>query len=69
MSLTLVFERPGAAAPVEWAGHNAVDAELKLKARRLRWLVHQQCPELHDGAHAFVADEGRVRCLYCAKEV
>ena len=69
MNLTSAFERSGVPSSTEWGGRNVVDAELKLKARRLRWLVHQLCPELRDGGHAFVADEGAVSCLYCGKEV
>ena len=69
MNLTLAFERSGVPSSTEWGGRSAAEAELKLKARRLRWLVHQLCPELRDGGHVFVADKGAVSCLYCRKEV
>ena len=67
MNLTLAFKRSEVPSSTEWGG--AVDAELKIKARRPRWLVHQLCPELRNGGHAFVADEGAVSCLYCREEV
>ena len=69
MNLVVAFERSGMAVPAERDSRKAVDVELKLRARRLRWLVHQQCPELETGGHAFVADEGAVSCLFCRKEV
>ena len=69
MNLILAFERSGIPSSTEWGGRNAAEAELKLRARRLRWLVHQPCPELRGGGHGFVADEGALSCLYCRKEV